>query len=263
MPAVYTTGHEIADRVAKSVAAQGYSVRKTPRNFYDFESADCHIAYGILRGTSDVFAAAKSRKEKFIFLDKGFFKPNHFSGYYRFGINRFQMPYEAHCFSTDRLEQVLGKEDQIKRNIFTSKGHEILVIPPSEAVSSFYNLGSSRIWLQNTLADLAERTERPIRVRFKSSQSDLDDHLGRAYCVVGHSSSVLWEALRRGIPAIGQNGSIVHDWNQLTINDLDDDEKMKVHNEDVVRLMSFMAHYQFTLDEIERGMAKHLIEGIA
>lgn len=261
MPAVYKTGHEIADRVAKSVAISGYEVRKVPNSFYDFESSDCHIAYGILRGTANLFAAARAKHERFVFLDKGFFKPNHFDGYYRFGINRFQQSYAPHCLPVDRLELIMGREKVLKEQ--TPRGREVLVIAPTEAVCEFYNLGSTRIWLQNMLADLAERTDRPISVRFKTTCVQLDEHLANAYCVVTHSSSVAWEALRRGIPAIAQVGSIVHDWNGLTIDDLEHEERISVNDNEVMSLMTYMAHYQFTLDEIEQGKARHLIEGVA
>lgn len=257
MPTVYKTGHQIADTVAEAFRPLGYEFRDTKQGSYQ---SDCHIAYGILRGTAEQFYRARNRGEKFIFLDKGFLRPNHFDGYYRFGINAFQQRYEPHAFDRSRLDQILGSEPIMKHNLFTSKGSEILVIPPTEHVAMFYNLGSARIWLQTMLADLAEITERPVRVRFKSSQTDLEDHLDRAYCVVTHSSSVAWEALRRGIPAIGAKGSIVHDWNGLSIQDIDRDD-MRIDSEQVIRLLVFMANHQFTLNEIKRGEANHLIEG--
>lgn len=259
MPVVYKTGHQIADRVAAAFAPSGYQFHDLSANF-GLEPSDCHIAYGILRGTADIYYSARNYNQRFVFLDKGFIRPHHFEGYYRFGINKFQQTYEPHAFDETRLKQVMGRESILQEQ-FTSR-RNILVIPPTEAVCDFYSLGSTRIWLQNMLCDLADQTERPIVVRYKDSETPLLDHLKDAYCVITHTSSVAWEALRHGIPSIASPACIVNGWNGLTIKDIDTDN-MKVDYDATRRLFSYMAHYQFTLEEIEQGKAKHLIEGIA
>lgn len=258
MSAIYFTGHEIADRVAQSFHKLGYIPYDLRNTKHPCERQNTHIAYGILRGTSEIFKTAKLRKERFIFVDKGFLKSGHYDGYYRLGVNSFQQPYEVHAFGLERLENILGGE-----KIFSpiKKGDYILVCPPTEAVANFYNLGSTRIWLQNTLADIVDHTDRPIKVRFKSDANPLLDDLSKSYCVVTHSSSVAWQAARHGIPAITDKACIMHNWNELKLSDIESNLKMQVLESDVVKLLSFMSAYQFTLKEIESGAAKHILEG--
>lgn len=255
VPTIYKTGHEIADRVADSFIKLGYKEHRLYEKRQIFHD-DCHIGYGILRGVGEVYKNCQNVKQKFVFIDKGFFKPGHFEGYYRFGVNYFQQSYEPNGFDDTRLNQILGNEPL---ELEKYNGDCILVIPPSEAVAEFYHLGSTKIWLADMLVNLSQVTERPIIVRYKSSGTPLDEHLRQAYCVVTHTSSIAWQSLRHGIPSISDPRGIINGWNNLTIRDIDSD-KMRVG--DIRKLYSYMSQYQFTLKEIEQGRAKHLVEGI-
>lgn len=256
MPAIYFTGHEIADRVASSFVKLGYTpydVRTTQEH-----PNQCHVGYGILRGMTDIFRRTQIRKERFIFVDKGFLNPNHYDGYYRLGVNTFQQPYEPHAFGTERLEKILGKEKP-----FTpmQRGEYILVCPPTDHIAQFYGMGVPRIWLQNVLPDIVDNTDRPIKVRFKTDKRPLEEDLAKAYCVVTHSSGVSWRAARYGIPAITDSKCVLHNWNQLELKDIENSSKMSLRESDAIRLLSFLSAYQFTLKEIESGAAKHIVEG--
>lgn len=255
----YLTGHEIADTVIERICApNGYTLRHTSEPFH---SAKVHIAYGILRGTADIYREAKRRGERFIFLDKGFMGASHYDGYYRIGINRFQQDYQPHAFDDSRLIERLG---ELRRSGMSNewKG-SILIIPPTEHICHFYNLGSPRIWLKETMANILDHSSRPIRVRFKTDSSPLLADLGSAFCVVTHSSSVAWEALHYGIPVISDPACVTHNLLPLTLQNLENESSMQVDEKMVMSFLKFMSHYQFTLDELAAGMAKHLIEGIA
>ena len=251
MIACYLTGHEIADTVMTRIATgNSYNLRRTTD---PFTPAKVHIAYGILRGTAEIFKEARRRGERFIFLDKGFMGASHYDGYYRIGINRFQQDYQPHAFDTDRLHP-LHYPAKLSRAV----GTEVLIIPPTDHICQFYNLGSPRIWLKEAMANIVDHSPRPIRVRFKTDGEPLINHLSKAFCVVTHSSSVAWEAMRYGIPVISDPACVTHNLLPLTLKDLENESSIQVDDKMVMSLLKFMSHYQFTLDELAAGMARHL-----
>lgn len=265
MIACYLTGHEIADTVMTRVArGNGYTLRHVSEPFH---SAKVHVAYGILRGTADIFREAKRRGERFIFLDKGFMGAKHYDGYYRVGVNRFQQDYQPHAFGDERTSSKWHPFREVNfetMEVFWPhwRGEEILVIPPTEHICQFYNLGSPRIWLKETMASIVDHSARPIRVRFKTDGEPLNHHLSKAFAVVTHSSSVAWEAMRYGIPVISDPACVTHNLMPLTLRDLENESAIQVDEQMVMSLLKFMSHYQFTLDELATGTARHLIEGV-
>lgn len=257
--ACYLTGHEIADTVIRRVAeGNNYTLRHTKE---PFTPAKVHVAYGILRGTADIYREAKRRGERFIFLDKGFVGANHYDGYYRIGINRFQQDYQPHAFDDSRVAVCMN--GMMKAVYPGQRGEEILIIPPTDNISQFYNLGSPRIWLKETMVSIVDHSDRAIRVRFKTDKKPLLDDLSKAFCVVTHSSSVAWAAMRYGIPVISDPACVTHNLLPLTLKDLENESSMQVDEKMVMSLLKFMSHYQFTLDELAAGAARHLIEGAA
>lgn len=243
--AVWRTKHEIATTVADAVndglSSHGlYLDLDTDEMFPD--DVDIHIGYGILRGMDDVFRACQKAGKPFIHIDRGYFKPGHFDGYYRISLNGTQQ-----TTWLDRLEPDYARWDALGIEILNSKNHhgKILLCTPTQHVQDFFN-----IICHITSVDESNYLWRP-----KNCQRQLQQDLYKCSEVITFNSSVGWEALRQGIPVVSDpDHSIVGAWQKTLVKNqyLDYDERR--------RLFAIMASLQLTLEEIRSGLLWPLIQ---
>lgn len=112
---IYTTGHTIADTVAKYLPDGDYG-----------------IAYGILRGTPE-----NLRKHNHWFvIDRGFTSPNHFDGNYRLGYKNTQPMYFEVPNEPCNLDP-------------WREGEYTLVCPPTPEVCKFFGIDQTEWILKN------------------------------------------------------------------------------------------------------------------
>lgn len=272
--AVWRTGHPIADTVAEAILVW---LRTTPHGIYDnhtsclikengqlsqsIENADIHIGYGILRGMDKVFHECQKRNKPFILLDRGYWKPGHYDGYYRISLNGTQQ-----TFGFDKLKPDYVRWGALGLDIcdgFDYRGPfqrsdtqrmTVLVCPQTEHVRNFFRK-----------AFVYKRTDVDLwgleRIRKKDGQNiPLDFELSRTLKVITFNSSVGWEALRQGIPVISDPehsivGAFLHHHGKKTF-DLATEEGQHLRRE----LFATQAALQLRLDEIRAGLLWPLIE---
>lgn len=237
--AVWKTGHEIADKVAEAVyegLKQHCEVSShtcgTDRNILGYE---CHIGYGILRGTTELFKDCERLGVPWFNIDRGYWKPGHYDGYYRISLRGTQQ-----TFGLDKLEPDYDLWDALGIEILPSKERsgEILICPQTEAVGKF--VGE---WIQEGL----EFGQKPI-VRLKGSTTLLQDDLDNCSKVITFNSSVGWEALRQGIPVVSDpTHSIVGAYQKML------DKPIHADSNERRKLFAIMAGLQLRLDEIKSG----------
>lgn len=244
--AVWGTKHEIAKTVADAVL-EGFETIKVPVDiFLDtdevFYDADVHIGYGILRGMDGIFREAQKRGQKFFLIDRGYWKPGHYDGYYRISLNGTQQ-----TTGLDKLEPDYERWDKLGLEILPAieRSGEILVCPQTEAVGKF-----TGEWIKEGL----EFGQHPI-VRLKGSQVSLQDDLDKCRKVVTFNSSVGWEALRQGIPCESDScfsfvGAYKKYFDHGNFMDVDSRRRM----------MAVQASLQLTLDEVRQGLLWPLIQ---
>jgi hypothetical protein len=225
---VYDTGHEIADTIAKSL------VMGMEQNI----EADVAIGYGILRGM-----AANLRKHKYWFeLDRGYFNPGHYDGYYRISYKGTQARYDAAYPISKQYEC------ELKPTRPYDKSKPILVCPPTDVVMRFFGLDD---WPCRATSNYV------IRHKGNPNPINWDDY---SACIT-FNSSVGWQALINGIPCISDpHHSVVGSYYNPLGVDISLDEYVELFN-NVPRkpLLDFMSSHQFTLAEISRGDACSLI----
>lgn len=249
--AVWKTGHEIADTIADAAydglkrSGIDTSLESTyPLN--DIETYDCHVGYGILRGTPEVFKQAKAKGKFWLNLDKGYFKPSHFSGYYRVSLNGTQQ-----TTGLDNLQPDYERWDKlglpIEKLAIRAVDAPVLICPPTNHVHNFFQLNDR--WQGNDEAGYTNAI-----VRFKGNDRPLQEDLNACRKVYTFNSSVGWEALRQGMPVISDPiHSIVGAYGKLM------DKPLNVDYEARCRLFSIMASLQLTLDEMRQGLLWPLI----
>lgn len=232
--AVYETSHEIADRVARSLA-RGLNSYLIGKSTDPFPYADIHIAYGILRGTADIFKKANC----WFNVDRGYWRPSHYDGYYRISLRETQQTKFWPEPDYERYKR-LGIDIAPWRG--PSPNKPVLVIPPTTAVKEFYNLKN---W----------KHPRGI-VRTKSDSTNKINFQDYSY-VYTFNSSVGWQALAAGIPCISDaTHSMVGSWFSTlstTSCDLSLDELANAQYLEREKLFAVMSSLQLTLEEIEQG----------
>lgn len=251
--AIWKTGHEIADTVAE-VVARGLSGHErilaitTPNRFHLIDQYDVHIGYGILRGMADVFRLAAQVNKPWICLDRGYWKPGHYDGYYRVSLGGTQ---QTKAFVEPAYERWDSFGIPIERS-YPRPGYT-LVCPPTDNVKRFFNIRDE--WLKRNVG-ITEKHQ----LRFKCDDVPIDwDWTGNQQTQIGKvttfNSSVGWEALRRGIMVKSNSvHSIVGAYQKQLDKSIHDDLEARR------RLFAIQAALQLTLDEIRCGKLWPLME---
>lgn len=257
--AVYDTGHEIADTVAKALF-NGLGGTLVSGQI-PFPFADVHIGYGILRGNGELFKECEKQGNHWFELDRGYINPGHYAGYYRISYRGTQAKWH---------EGIPRKPIDIKiepwRGCDDTK--PILVCPPTKEVGAFFYPNSRNDWdlwwLYYTTAATLHGRDCVVRHKGDAIPINWDDYSA----VVTFNSSVGWQALQRGIPVLSDpHHSIIGTYyaskgvtNLQSLTDI-------LSNSPDTRLELFeaMAAHQFTLQEIREGKAwellKHYLSG--
>lgn len=217
---IHKTGHEIADTVAD--AFNGYE-------------GDADLVYGILR--HNVFQSSNS----WFNVDRGYFNPGHFDGYYRISYKGTQAKWH---------DDIPKADVDIELEDWNEVDGVILVCPPTPEVANFFGITFSTFF-------------RPIpehKVRYKGDNNPID--WGNIKGVVTFNSSIGWQALQRGIPCISDTEhSIVgsyykHELGKKGLDYTFDNVKLV----DREPLFKAMQAHQFTLKEIREGKAWGLLK---
>ena len=243
--AVWRTGHEIADTVASALqrGLPNADIRNasSPTDIQKLDVYDAHVAYGILRGCDVVFKNAARCGKPYFNLDRGYFNPNHFDGYYRISHKSTQAKW--HENGPSKAWQ--GTIEPL-RPYDASK--PVLVCPLTEHVRQFFGFDG---WGLNLPQDSV------IRHKGDTSPLRLEDY--RA--VITFNSSVGWQALQKGIPVLSdpEHSVVGSFYGARSLEELLTD---KFYNPvyDRKQLFDFMNAHQFTLAEIARGEAWPLIQ---
>lgn len=247
--AVWRTGHPICDTVAQSLA-RGFNAdihHASNLNDDTIRDYDCHIAYGILRGTADVFRDAERLGKPWFNVDKGYFGSGHYSGTYRISLRgtQFRWSYKLPC--SERCPTLKPWRS----------GSKILICPPTDDVCEFFNIDHSA-WLGNAL----RKAGKDYEIRYKNTNKLLD--LSEYGSVITFNSSVGWLALQDGIPCISDplHSAVGSYYHTKCI------EKLAPEFQSVPRepLFAAMLASQLTLEQIEQGegwlLLKSLLDGM-
>lgn len=246
------TSHFISEKVMLSTARGWRAPAKHTSLFRKGEFNDEALLYGILRGCSNIIHYNFKNGHDYLHLDRGYIKPDHFSGYYRISLNDTQAHYKDINLPQDRAKKLNVQVRDWQDN----ENGLVLIIPPTEAMEIFYGIDAKK-WIDTTIKKL---NGRPHKVRTKEDHASIQDDFKISKCVITFNSNAALEAVLFGIPAIATSQhSVVRDWNNLNMNDINDCYDKSV-GLDRNKLLNFVAYHQFTLDEIEKGIAPAIIK---
>lgn len=237
---ILKTGHQIADTVAQALEEGLYGKCNGSVLFHAEATAKkIGIGYGILRGMSEVFKSA----DQYVHLDRGYFKPHHFDGYYRVSLNGTQQ-----TTGLDKLEPDYDRLNALKLDIKPWRGFDrskpVLVCFPTDAVREFFGI---KRW--EFIGD-----DRNAVYRHKGDTSPINFH--DYNYVITFNTSVGWQALQNGIPCISDpTHSIVGKWyHNISLDNLEEAQYI-----DRNKLFATMAGLQLSLEEIRAGKIWELV----
>lgn len=256
MIGVWVTNHEISYTVGKAIFDSLKPIFPdtelcwtVPKEHLK-EVADINIGYGILRDMDAVWHKAAAEGKPYFVIDRGYWKPNHYDGYYRISLNGTQQ-----TTGLDRLEPDYERWDALGLEIWDrpTMGYErevgahILVCPPTDYVAKFFNIDQQAWPIMN-----AGNTPNYI-YRHKGSQEPIDWRNVRE--VITFNSSLGWEALRQGIPIISDKSHSILGAYQNTVDNM---QLMSIDNRR--RFLAIQASLQLRLEEIRSGKIWPLIQ---
>ena len=246
------TDHFISEKVMLAASRGFRTPAKHTSLFRKGEHNSEALLYGVLRGCSDVIHYNFKNGHDYLHIDRGYIKPHHFSGYYRISLNDTQAHYKDVALPSERAKKL----NVTIRDWQDNENGLVLILPPTEAMAIFYGIDMKK-WLDTTIKKL---NGRPYKVRTKEDHVSLEDDLKTAKCVITFNSNAALDAVLFGVPAIvTSQHSVVRDWNGLTMNNVEDCYDKSV-DLDRNKLLNFVAYHQFTLDEIEKGIAPAIIK---
>lgn len=164
----HKTGHQIADTVSDLMG--------------ELPDGDYKIAYGILR--HKLFDGSH---DKWFEIDKGYWGAGHYDGNYRVSFRGTQLRYDPHA---PRKPHGLTLEP------WKQQSGPALIAPPTSHVCDFFGIDYSS-WLMNAISV----ADGPYTIRHKGDSRPLSFDGIRQ--VITFNSTVGFEALRYGIPVIG------------------------------------------------------------
>jgi len=254
---LWDTGHFLSNEVIKEVAKGTRYPIKNSELHIDRDSIPKDmteaIGYGVLRGNKDIYQYCNDNNIPWWNVDKGYFKHNHYKGYYRVSKNALQPKYIEGAPS-NRFDSL-----HIDIKPWQDNDGHILVCPPTAAMEDFFGMQPGE-YCQSIQKKLELLTERPVKVRNKGAGKPLLWDLFNCYCVVTFNSNVAVEALTEGIPAITSKKHVVRSWNDASLSDIGNKDKLM--EADRRELFNFLAYNQFTLEEYAKGIAMETVKGI-
>lgn len=144
-----------------------------------------------------------------------------------------------------------------------SSGRNILLAPPSAKSFTIWNIDQQQ-WIQDTIMEIRQHTDRPIVIREKRSREErmtvdtMDEALSRdVHCLVTYNSVAAVEAVMAGKPAICLGPNAAQQVCSRTLEDIDhaffpDDDLREAW-------LRHLSYSQFTFTEMSDGTAWRIL----
>ncbi len=143
-------------------------------------------------------------------------------------------------------------------------GEHILVCPSSPTVTYHINNMTQDDWIKNTINEIKKHTDKEVRLRNKPRPSnkwwntDIKDDLKGAHCLVTNMSLSAVDAILYGVPCITDKKNVANPLSSQDISTVD--LPFKPENEEINKWINMVANNQFTIREIEDGIAFKVLQ---
>ena len=196
---------------------------------------------------------------KFYNFDSAYFGNQKKKIIFRLSVNNFQNVDPIVCRPSDRWENL-----NIQLESF-NQGNDIVLVPPDRKKCHALNLGTEEDWIANTVNEIKQYSDRPIRIRQRPGpRADRVIHntfknfiKENTFCIIGYSTNALVEAAMCDIPVISLGYSATQSLYNYSLSDI---EKLKPANQDEKQAwLNHLAYSQFSREELKSGYAWEII----
>jgi hypothetical protein len=165
---------------------------------------------------------------------------------------------------SDRWNKLVAQDPKLKWSGWKNYDKKILLVMPNPKACKYYDVNYDN-WVENTQKEIAKHTDLPVEVRVKGSRvyrnkeySIYDAFDSGVAVTVAFNSIAALESIAYGIPAIV---SVPCAASPLASNDLSTiSNPFKPDVADIEKQCQNLAYGQFTLHEIESGIAYEITE---
>lgn len=189
------------------------------------------IVWGLDRGAHGLIEKAKEDGQDWCYVDHGYFKRGHTTGYYRVTKNGHQQEWIRDCPS-DRWGK-LGIKLHARRN-----GTKVIIVPPSASVQAVFGP-----FFEPPPGQTSRKDGKPFFEKFPDAK-----------VVYTYNSIAAVEAIVHGVPCVvtGQSGA-------KSVASPGIDELTFPDPEQQLRWASSLAYGQFTMIEMRSGLAWRIV----
>jgi len=232
------------------------------------EGRDVHFFWGLAgKNTSDIRGCLE-RGDEWWFVDTGYLS-SQITRYPEPMINDYDKTYfriikggiHTNKFSAttpDRRNKLIKQGIDAEFKGWKENGEYILLCPSSPTVTYYVNGISQQDWIQQVGEEVRKHTDRPIKIRNKPRPgnewwgTNVKDDLKNAWCVVTNMSLAAIDGVLNMTPAFTHQkhvASLISGQHQLV------ERPYKPEREKVEEWLNMVANHQFTIQEIEDGLA--------
>lgn len=223
----------------------------------------------IINGVKNAWRAEhlKSAGVPFLFFDKGYNRKWNVKNpeWWRVAVNHHQPTRYLHLLSFDNKR---ARQQGWKAKPWRESGTHILLAGASAKYHQMYGLPDPTAWAEDVIQAVKQLSDRPIIYRPKPSWKEakavdgaefkgrasynIYDDLKGAHAMITHGSGACLEALLAGVPAVVLGPGITSTISSMSLDEIETPQLGA--EQDRNRLLANLAHCQWSLDEIRKGL---------
>ena len=229
------------------------------------EGKDVHFFWGLAGQNIRQITECQEQGLEWWYVDNGYITEQ-ITRYPEPIINNYDKTYFRICkggIHTTKLSECDNKRLDTEFKGWQS-GEHILVCPSSPTVTSYINDISQEEWIKQTTDKIQKCTDRPIRLRNKPRpgnewwNTDIKDNLKGAHCLVTNMSLAAVDAIISGVPCITDKKKVANFVSSQDMSKIN--LPFKPDNNKINKWMNMLSYNQFTIKEIEDGIAFKVLQ---
>jgi len=229
------------------------------------EGKDVHFFWGLAGQNIRQITECQEQGLEWWYVDNGYITEQ-ITRYPEPIINNYDKTYFRICKGGIHTTELKEYDEKRLNTHFTDwqSGEHILVCPSSPTVTYFINGKSQDEWINDTINTIKKYTDREIKFRNKPRpgnkwwNTDIKDDLKGAHCLVTNMSLAAVDAIISGVPCITDKKNVANFVSSQDISKIN--LPFKPNNNEINKWMRMLSHNQFTIKEIEDGIAFKVLQ---
>ena len=229
------------------------------------EGKDVHFFWGLAGQNIRQITECQEQGLEWWYVDNGYITEQ-ITRYPEPIINNYDKTYFRICKGGIHTTELKEYDEKRLNTQFTDwqSGEHILVCPSSPTVTYFINGKSQDDWINDTINTIKKYTDREIKFRNKPRpgnkwwNTDIKDDLKGAHCLVTNMSLAAVDAIISGVPCITDKKNVANFVSSQDISKIN--LPFKPNNNEINKWMRMLSYNQFTIKEIEDGIAFKVLQ---